>query len=104
MSALRTRPEAVRVAGDGGLAPWTLRVQCAEAWDAVRVEVSPTAHVRDVKRAAMAALMPDVTSIDEYVVKLRGYEVHDETQSLEGIGATDGSTLLVIARRRRPVR
>ena len=50
------------------------------------------------------ALKADVTNVSEYVVKLRGFEVHDESQSLEGIGALDGSTLLVIARRRRPVR
>ncbi len=104
VTALRTRPDSVQVLGDDGRPPWTLRVQCAEAWDAVRVEAAPTALVRDVKQAAMAVLMTDVTDVSEYVVKLRGFEVHDESQSLEGIGALDGSTLLVIARRRRPVR
>jgi hypothetical protein len=104
VTALRTRPDGLQVAGDGGSAPWTLRVQCAEAWDVVRVDTAPSALVGDVKRAVMAVLMTDVTNVSEYVVKLRGFEVHDESQSLEGIGARDGSTLLVIARRRRPVR
>jgi hypothetical protein len=104
VTALRTRPTAVHVPGGDGASPWTVRVQCAEAWDAVRAEVSPSALVRDVKRVAMAVLMPDVTDIDEYVVKLKGCEVQDEAQSLESIGARDGSTLLVITRRRRPVR
>ncbi len=104
VTTLRTRPDGVQVLGHPGETPWTVRVQCAEAWDAVRVDAAPTALVRDVKRAAMAILMTDVTNVNEYVVKLRGVDVHDESQSLEEIGARDGSTLLVIARRRRPVR
>jgi hypothetical protein len=37
-------------------------------------------------------------------VKLRGAEVTDEGQSLQGAGVRDASTLFVTARRRRPVR
>ena len=81
-----------------------MRVQCAEAWDAVRVELSRATSVLDVKRAAMSVLMPDVDDIGEYVVKLNGFEVHDERQSVEAVGALDGSTLLVMSRRRRAVR
>lgn len=83
---------------------WTLRVQCAEAWEAVRVEVLADTHVRDVKHAAMQILMPDVTAFDDYVVKLHGFDVLDEQQTVSAAGAIDGSTFLVISRRRRAVR
>ncbi|HYW33024.1 MAG TPA: hypothetical protein VE869_16100 [Gemmatimonas sp.] len=104
VNELRSRDEAIRLASPNAPGVWTVRVQGAEVWDAVRVTAMPTAPVREVKAAAMAALMPDVELIDAYVVKLRGIEVTNETASLEACGALDGSTLLVMSRRRRPVR
>lgn len=104
VTALRTRPTGVRLVPVDAPAVWTVRVQCAEAWDAVRLEVAPGTRVHDAKQAAMAILMPDIENIDEHVVKLHGREVADERQSLEAVGALDGSTLLVMSRRRRPVR
>lgn len=103
VTTLRAQPTAVRLGGDAASA-WTLRVQCAEAWDAVRVELARATSVLDVKRAAMSVLMPDVDDIGEYVVKLNGFEVSDERQSVESVGAVDGSTLLIMSRRRRAVR
>lgn len=82
----------------------TIRVQCAEAWDWVRLEVDSTARVRDVKQAAMAALMPDALERGDYVVKLRGIAIQNETLSLASVGARNGSTLLIMSHRRRPVR
>jgi hypothetical protein len=38
------------------------------------------------------------------VVKLGGFEIMDERVSLQSAGVLDGSTLLIMARRRRPVR
>ncbi len=104
VNSLRARDEAIQLAPDGAAGVWTIRVQGAEVLDAVRVVVLPTTPVRDVKQAAMTALMPDVDAIDGYVVKLRGIEVTNESASLESAGALDGSTLLVMSRRRRPVR
>lgn len=102
-NTLRVRPEVLRVAPAGATALWTLRVQAAEAWDAVRVECTPDSLVRDVKRVAMANLLPDMTELDGYLVKLHGAEV-DETQSLRAAGAQDASTLFLTARRRRPLK
>ena len=103
VNSLRARDEAIVLPGADPSA-WTVRVQGAEVWDAVRVVAAPGASVQEVKRAAMAELMPDVDDLDGYVVKLRGIEIQDERGSLEASGALDGSTLLVMSRRRRPVR
>lgn len=104
VNQLRSRDEAIRLAIADAPGVWTVRVQGAEVWDSVRVTALPTVSVQDVKRAGMAALMPDVDALDTYVVKLRGIEVLDERVSLETAGALDGSTLLVMSRRRKPVR
>lgn len=102
VNSLRARDETIRLVAEGASPAWTVRVQGAEVWDAVRVVVVPRTLIREVKQAAMAQLMPDVDSIDGYVVKLLGIEV-DENATLEAAGAVDGSTLLVMSRRRRPV-
>jgi len=104
VTTLRSRGTPIRLVAEGALSTWTVRVQVAEVWDAVRVEVMPTTLVRDVKQAAMAELMPDVDVLDAYVVKLRGFEVSNEALSLQAVGALNGTTLLIMARRRRPVR
>jgi hypothetical protein len=104
VTTLRSRNAAVRLVSADATDFWTLRVQCAEVWDAVKVEVLSAMPVRDVKQAAMAALMPDLDALDGYVVKLGGFEIMDERVSLQSAGVLDGSTLLIMARRRRPVR
>ena len=104
VTTLRARSTPVRLVAEGAAPVWTVRVQGAEVWDAVRVEVLPGTLVREVKQAAMAELMPDVDALDGYVVKLGGFEVTNEGASVQAAGATDGSTFLIMARRRRPVR
>ena len=104
VTSLRTRPRTLQLAREDATDAWTVRIQSAEAWDAVRMDVLPSSPVRDVKQAAMAELLPDVEDIGEYVVKLRGFEVSNEDRSLQSVGALDGSTLLIMSRRRRPVR
>ncbi len=104
VTTLRARSIPIRLVAEGATSVWTVRVQGAEVWDAVRVEVLPATLVREVKQAAMAELMPDVDALDGYVVKLGGFEVTDESASVQAAGATDGSTFLIMARRRRPVR
>ena len=107
-STVGTRPEIVRLPSLASLdasSIWSLRVHSAEAWDAVRVEVLPTSAVSEVKRAAMAVMMSDASGdLDSYVVKLRGVEIANESASVQAVGALDGSTLLIMARRKRAVR
>lgn len=104
VTTLRARPERLRLVSDTASGVWTVRVQCAEVYDAVRVDVLPDTSVRDVKHAAMAVLLPDVSDLDGYVVKLNGFEVSDERQSVQHAAGMDGSTFLITSRRRRPVR
>lgn len=104
VNQLRVRPEVLRVAPAGAAPLWTVRVQAAEAWDAVRVQCTPECTVRDVKHAAMRNLLPDVTEADAYMVKVHGAEVANERVSLRAVGARDASTLFVMSRRRRPLR
>lgn len=103
VNSLRTRDDAIHLAPERAQRVWTIRVQSEAVWDAVRVVVVPATLVGDVKRAAMAVLMPDALDLDGYVVKLRGFLV-DEHASLDGAGALDGSTFIVVSRRKRPVR
>ena len=103
VAQLRVRPGVVRLGADGQQRI-TLRVQVPEVWDAVRVETPSSEPVLNVKANALAALYPDAQSVDEFVLKLNGYEVLDESVSVAQTGAKDGSTFLLTYRRRRPVR
>lgn len=103
-NTLRVRPEIVTLAPEGAGTTWMVRVQAAEAWDAVRVECTPDTSVRAVKQAAMALLLPDVAHHEQYLVKLRGAEIVNEGTSVQQAGVLPASTLLVTSRRRRPLR
>jgi hypothetical protein len=100
---LRARRGTLRLVPEGekGI---TVRVEMPDVWDVVRLEVLPTDQVLEVKKHALEALYPDYNVLEDFIVKLRGWEILDETQSLAEAGAIDGSILLVTFRRRRPVR
>jgi len=103
VNSLRARP-GVLEAAPADSARWMLRVQAAEAFDAVRVACEPGTRVADVKVLAMRSLLPDVAQHDSYMVKLHGAEIVNETLTLEQVGAKDASTLFLTSRRRRPLR
>ena len=102
VAQLRARPEVIRL-GTGSEPVITVRVQVPEVWDTVRVDAPPDTSVLTVKTHALEEMVPGADA-GEYVTKLRGYEVLDETASLSAAGVLNGSTLLVAYRRRRPVR
>jgi len=81
-----------------------LRVEMPEVWDVARIDAAPADPVLAVKVHALAALYPKGRSHEDFVMKLRGLEVMDESVSLEEAGARDGSIFLLMHRRRRPVR
>jgi hypothetical protein len=103
VGSVRSRPQTIRLAPEGAPAI-TVRVEMPEVWDVVRFEVSPTDAAINLKRRALAALAPDSEFPEEFVLKLRGWEVLDEAAPLAEIGVQDGSILLLTNRRKRPVR
>ena len=96
VTTLRARGSTIRLTppSEGGT---------PEVWDVVRVVAAPEQPVIDVKTAALDALFPDAAP-EEMVVKLRGWEILDEMASLADSGVLDGSILVMMFRRRRPVR
>ena len=103
VSELRTSDDVLRL-GRGDADTLHLRVQVAELWDALRVDASASTSVETVKKAALDRFFPDGEAIVDFVVKLRGFEILEETETLAASGVRDGSTLLVARRRRRPVK
>ena len=103
VAGLRVQPRTIDLSRKGEQAI-TIRVEFAELWDAVRIRVSPNEPVVSAKRAALDALAPRSERPEEFVIKLRGWEVLDEGESLSDAGALDGSIFLLTHRRRRPVR
>ena len=104
VAQLRTRSRVIELASPGSGA-MTVRVEMPEVWDVVRVHASPDERAVTVKRRALEVLMPGAElRDDDFVLKLNGWEVLDETASLAATGALDGSIFLVTNRKRRPVR
>ena len=102
VSELRTRDGALRIGN--GAPSMTVRVEAPEVWDVVIVEAAPSSRVSELKRAALTALFGTRENPDDFVLKLRGFEVLNEEVSLAESGAVDGSIFLATYRRRRPVR
>jgi hypothetical protein len=100
---VRARPETIRLAPEG--APtMTVRVEMPEAWDVVRFAVAPTTSALELKRRALEELAPGARYPEDFVLKLRGWEVLDEQAAVSDIGVQNGSILLLTSRRKRPVR
>jgi hypothetical protein len=80
-----------------------LRVMVQDAWDEVPLDLPAGASLAELKRAAL-----DATKVqrdpDEYVLKFRGAELFDESRSLADAGLVANGALIVLPRRRRPVR
>jgi hypothetical protein len=103
VSELRTTDDIIKVGNaEGDILH--LRAQVAELWTALRIDASESTPVDAVKRAAISQFFPDGESSDDFVVKLRGFEILDEGVTLAASGVRDGSTLLISRRRRRPVK
>lgn len=103
VTQLRTRGEAIDLSG-GNADAFMIRAQVHEAWDAVRMLVHAGTAVAEVKRAALAALIADDSDAAGYMVKIRGFEVHDESRPLRDMDVRAGTTVFVHSRRRRVLR
>jgi hypothetical protein len=103
VSQLRTRGEALRLAAPG-VPSIVVRVEVPEVWDTVKVVVPANDPVAVLKMAVLDVLYPLGEAPDAFVMKLRGFEVLDESASIASAGAVDGSCFLLTHRHRRPVR
>ena len=103
VAELRSRRTPVRIAPPD-VPTITIRVEMPELWDVIKVVCEPTQPVLAIKVAALEALYPEAEMHEDFVLKLRGWEILDETRSLADVGVVDGSILLVTFLRRRPVR
>jgi hypothetical protein len=80
-----------------------VRVMVEDAWDEVPLAVPPATPLGDLKRRALA-LTHTPREPDAYLVKYRGAELADESASLAALGVVPNAPLIVMSRRRRPVR
>jgi hypothetical protein len=103
VTQFRSRAGIVRLGAPGETA-MALRVQMPEVWDVIRLEVVPSTPMAALKQRALEELMHDFSDPAEWVIKLRGFEILDESVPLSATGATDGSTFLITSRRRKPIR
>lgn len=103
LTSLRARPGVITLGADSPEAI-TVRVQLLEAWDTVTVRCASDISVLALKRAALEAFEQYQHPAAEYVMKLRGFEVLDESVPVTVAGAREGSTFLLAYRFRRPVR
>ena len=80
-----------------------VRVTVQDAWDEVPLDLPSATSLAELKRAALDAtrVMRDP---DEYVLKFRGFELLDESRSLADAGLVPNGAVIVLPRRRRPVR
>ena len=101
VTGLRASRPPIVMSGSGTL---TLRVELAELWETVRVVTDPDTAVSDLKQRVVLEYYPTHGFLDEFVLKLRGWEVLSESETLAKAGVIDGSILLLAYRRRRPVR
>jgi hypothetical protein len=103
VSQLRTRGASLALA-EPGAGTITLRVSISDIWDTVRVTARPDTVVAEVKQRVVAKFFPENPYVEDFVLKLRGWEVLDEGASLQEAGVGEGSILLLAYRRRRAVK
>ena len=103
VNVLRARKGVVALGAEGPGA-CTVRVQVPELWDTVAVRCAADTTCATLKQAVLDAFGERHHPVDEYVLKLRGFEVLDEAAAVTAAGAREGSTFLMTYRHRRPVR
>lgn len=81
-----------------------IKVRLGDTWQELEIDVSADDTVAAVKQRALAEQKRPASSSPQYEVKFGGALVRDEAVSLGALGVTDGSSLIILARRRRPVR
>lgn len=103
VNGFRSRRGVVALGADGPGAI-TVRVQIPELWDAVTIRCAEGTSALALKQATLDAFGERHHRMEDYILKLRGFEVFDESAPVTVAGARDGSTFLLTFRHRRPVR
>ena len=80
-----------------------LRVMVEDVWDEVFLELPDELPVSEIKRQALE-LTRVMRDPSEYILKFRGAQMFDESVSLAKSGLVPNAGLIVLSRRRRPVR
>jgi len=101
VAQLRSKRPPIELANGAGAL--TLRVEVADQWDAVRVVVSESTLIAEIKNRVVSEFYPDVL-VDDLMLKFRGWEILDENVTVKDVGLLNGSIVLLGYRRRRPVR
>jgi hypothetical protein len=84
-------------------APIPVRVKVEDAWDEVFLQLPDGTPLSELKRQALE-LTHVTTNPSEYLIKYRGAALSDESRSLAQLGLVPNSALIILAKRRRPVR
>jgi hypothetical protein len=81
----------------------SVRVMVQDAWDEVRLDLPASTSLAQVKQQALAATRV-IRDPAGYLLKFRGAELLDESRSLADAGMVPNGALIVLPKRRRPVR
>ena len=80
-----------------------VRVMVEAMWDQVSLELPAATTVGEIKQRALS-LTHASGRAEDYLVKYRGAELLDEGRSLSEAGVVSNAALIVLSRRRQPVR
>jgi hypothetical protein len=80
-----------------------LRIMVEDVWNEVFLELPTSTPVSELKRQALARTHVR-RDPSEFVLKFRGAELSDESCSLADAGLVPNGALILLSRRRRPVR
>ncbi len=83
--------------------PLPVRVRVMPLWEDVLFDLAPETPIADIKRQALARSHSGAEP-EAFLVKFRGAEVRDEHRTLAEVGVPPHGALIVMRRRRTPVR
>lgn len=84
-------------------APLPVRVTVLDTWDDIPLTLPANTSIADLKRTALAKSRIR-RSPAEYVVKYHGAELYEPGNTLANAGVVPNGALIVLRRRRDPVR
>ena len=84
-------------------APLSLRVTILDTWDDIALTLPGNTPIADLKRTALAKSKVRRAPA-EYVVKYNGAELYEPGNTLANAGVVPNGALIVLRRRRAPVR